>query len=93
MHQMQKPMYLNTFGSSMKRGDSAKLCRFGALRVHLNVSLCSVGIFFVRTFPCYNLNLVLVVFCLNVLGFVLSTGYQVRIALYILDRNFAKAYA
>ena len=63
----------------MQKGNIAKLCRCVTVRFYLKVCLLLCGIFFVRAFPCCNLNLVLVDFCLNLLGFVRSTGYQVRI--------------
>ena len=75
----------------MQKDGSVKLRCLALVRVDLRVFSPSCGIFCVRAFLCYDLNLVLVVFCLNNLGIVLSTGYQVRIALHVLDRNFIKA--
>ena len=74
----------------MQKDNSAERRCLELLRVPLKVFLLPCGIFLVRVFPCRNLNFVLVVPGLNQVGFIRSTGYQVRIAR-ILDRSSIKA--
>ena len=63
----------------MQKCHFAKLRGFSVVRVCLSASLLLCGIFVFGFSVGNNLNLVLVLFCLNQVGIIRSAGYQVRV--------------